>query len=740
VAPLNFVDWRAMNRTFAEMAATAGRVATITGDGPPEEVPGRLATPSFFGVLGVPPLLGRTFTDAEDRDNAQVVVISHTLWQRRYGGDPAIVGRGIVMNNQTYSVIGVMPQLFAYRNRDVDYWMPIGSTLQQRNGRTSHNLNVVGRMKSGVSIEAAQADMTNVARTLAEQYPDTNTDIGAIVVPVREEILGNADVQLVVLMAAAALVLLIACANLASLLLSRALGRRNELAIRAALGASRARLVRQMVVEGLLLSLTGGLLGIGLAHFGAALVSDLAPAGLARQAGAVSGAWLELDPRVLAFTFAIAVATGLLFSLLPALHTLGTGARNVRLQPDLGSRGAIGSGSRVTRDGLVVFQIALAVVLLAATGLMIRTLINLRRIDVGFNPAGLLTMRTSLPFPKYQEANDRVSFWTRVVAGVEALPGVERAAYGYSIPFTTQGNTTWFGIEGVSEESIGRADATLRAGTPGYLQTLGATLIEGRVLDERDGPDAPRAVVINETMKRLFFPDGSPIGHRMQFSNQDRPFHVVVGVVKDISERGYLAEAKPGVYLSVAQAPESWAVPEYLVVRAARGVDPASLADSARRVVVSIDADQPVSLVRPMEDILASEIADRHQQMVLFGAFAALALGLATIGLYGLLAYLVSQRSREIGLRMALGAPRGSIVALVAGHGLVLAGVGLGMGVVMAVAATRVLRSSLYGIGANDPATFTLAVGVLGVVAAIASAIPAVRAAQLDPMIVLREE
>jgi predicted permease len=575
---------------------------------------------------------------------------------------------------------------------------------------------------------------------LAEQYPASNSDVGAIVIPVREEILGNADVRLTVLMAAAVLVLLIACANLASLLLSRALGRRNELAVRAALGASRRRLVRQMVVEGLLLSMTGGLLGIGLAYFGAALVADLAPAGLAGPAGAATGARLGLDPRVLAFTFAVALATGLLFSLAPAMQAIGRGAGSVRLQADLGSRGAIGAGSRLTRDALVVLQISLAVVLLAGTGLMIRTLVNLQRIDVGFNPEGVLTMRTSLPFPKYRDANDRVSYWTQVVGGVEALPGVERAAFGFAVPFTTQGNSSWFGMEGRPTPESVIPDALLRAGTPGYLETLGAMVVEGRLLDERDGGEAPRAVVINETLKNIFFPETSPLGHRLQFSNRDRPYHTIVGVVKDIRERGYLADEKPGVYLSIAQAPESWAIPDYLVVRAAPGVDPASLAADARRVVASVDPDQPVAAVLTMDDILARDIADRRQQMVLFGAFAALALGLAAIGLYGLLAYVVSQRSREIGLRVALGASRASVVALVAGRGLAIAGVGLAAGAAMAAAATRVLRSSVYGIGANDPTTFALAVGVLGLVTVIASAIPAARAARLDPMVVLRDE
>jgi predicted permease len=541
--------------------------------------------------------------------------------------------------------------------------------------------------------------------------------------------LGNTRLELLVLMGAAAAVLLIACANLASLLLTRAAGRRGELAVRAALGASRGRLTRQLVVEGLLLSVSGGALGLAMVPIGSELLSSLTPIGItATDASA-------LNVRLLAFTFSVAIATGVVFSLAPALQA-GRASLQQALQQQ--ARSAVGAGSRLTRDGLVVLQIATAVVLLAATGLMIRTLINLRAIDLGFEPDRLLTMRTTLPRPKYADGPKRVDFYERVIAGVKALPGVERAAFASNLPFTSGGNTTWFKIEGqaITPERIN--DALYRGVTTDYLSTIGVRLIEGRLIDERDGPGAPRVVVINETLARQFFPGESAIGHRMQFSVSSNPAHTIVGVVHDVRERGYEASLKPGVYFSTAQAPEAWAVPEYLVVRARR--ESSELAESVRRVIAVVDPAQPVAAVRSMDDILDLEVADRHQQMVLLGAFAALALVLASLGLYGLLAYAVAQRSREIGLRIALGATPRAVMAMVAGRGVSLAIVGLGAGVAAGWAATRAMSGVLYGVPANDLSTFGASVLLLGAVALVACVVPAARASRVDPMVVLREQ
>jgi len=726
-APANFNDWRRMNRTFVDMASTRGASATLTGDGSPEQIQGRSVTPNFFAVLGVAPILGRTFTDDEDRAGADVAVISYGLWQRRYAGDPQIVGRTILMNDTRYDVVGVMPKAFAFRNRDVDFWWPARMTPQQANARNSHFLNVVGRLKPGVTFEAARDDMRAIARTLTEQYPNSNRDIGITLVPAKEEMLGNTRLELLVLMAAAAAVLLIACANLASLLLSRAAGRTGELAVRAALGASRGRLARQMMVEGLMLSAAGALGGLSLLPPAGRVLASLVPIGVA----AVSiGA---IDVRVLGFTVVMAIATGLLFSVVPAMQ-----AGRVSLQESLQqqSRSAVGGG-RFTRDALVVLQIAAAVVLLAATGLMIRTLVNLRALDLGFDPERLLTMRTTLPRPKYADPQARAVFFERVVAGVAALPGVEHAGYASNLPFTSAGNTTAFFIEGVAWTPGQLYDALFRGVTTGYLQTIGVRVLEGRLLDERDGADAPRAVVINETMARQFFAGQSPIGHRLKFIDSVNPWHTIVGVVHDVRERGYEPSAKPGVYFPIAQAPEAWAVPEYLAIRARR--DPIELADAVRRVVASIDPAQPIASVRTMDDILDLDVADRRQQMVLLAAFAALAVGLSSLGLYGLLAFAVAQRSREIGLRVALGATPRAVVSMIALRGVLLTALGLTAGIAGALAATRAMRSVLYGVAPTDGTTFAAVAALIAVVATVASVIPAARAARVDPMVVLRD-
>lgn len=727
-APANFADWRRLNRTFEDMAATRGAGASLTGDGSPEQILGRATTPNFFSVLGVQPILGRTFTEDEDRAGTQVAVISYGLWRRRYAGDPQIIGRRLMLNDTRWEVIGVMPQAFAFRNRDVDYWIPTHWSPEQANSRDSHYLNVVGRLKSGVSIDVARSDMQSIARRLAAQYPNDNRDIGVQLVPVKDELLGNTRVELLVLMGASAAVLLIACANLASLLLSRAAARRGELAVKAALGASRGRLTEQLVVEGVMLSLAGAAAGLAVVPVAGRLLVSLAPIGIA--AVTLSA----FDFRMLLFTLSVALTTGMLFSVAPATQA-GHMSLHDALQQQ--ARSAVSPAGRLTRDGLVVLQIAAAVVLLVATGLMIRTLMNLRALDLGFSPDRLLTMRTALPRPKYAEPQARVAFFDRVVTGVKALPGVEHVAFASNLPFTSTGNTTAFFIEGMARIPGEINDVLFRGVTTDYLQTIGVKLIEGRLLDEGDGPASSRAVVINETLARHFFGGQSALGHRMNFIRPTYPMFTVVGVVHDVRERGYEASAKPGVYFSTAQAPEAWAVPEYLVVRT--GPAPTDLTEAIRRVIASVDPLQPISLVRTMDDILDSEIADRHQDMMLLGVFAALAVALSSLGLYGLLAYAVTQRSREIGLRVALGATPRAIVTMVAMHGVALTVVGLGAGVSVAVASTRAMQSVLYGVASTDVATFAAVVAALGFVAGVACVVPAARATRVDPMDVLRD-
>jgi putative ABC transport system permease protein len=728
-APGNYNDWARLSRSFTGMAATRGANANLTADGPPELILGRAVTPNFFDVLGVRPAIGRSFTAEEDRTGAPVVVISDGLWRRRYRGDRSIVGRTLLMNDNRYEVIGVMPRGFVFRNREMNYWVPIHFSPEVAVTRQSHFLNVVARLAPGVSLAAAQDDMRLVANALTREHPDSNTNVGAAVVPVKDDALGNTRVELLVLMGAAAAVLLIACANLASLLLSRAVGRRGELAVRAALGASRGRLIRQMVIEAAAIACAGGAIGLGLAPLGTALMAQLTPRGFPPLPSSV------LDLRLLAFTLAISTAASLAFGLLPALQ-----ASRVSLQDALqqGARSAIGGRGRLTRDALVVAQVAAALVLLAGAGLMLRTLANLRAIDVGFRPAHLMTLRTTLPADRYREAQKRLAFYDRVVAGARALPGVEHAAYISNLPFVTQGDTIAYAIEGGPPPSPGYPqDALLRVGTTDYLATIGAQLAEGRLIDQHDVDDAPRAIVINETMAKRHWPGETALGHRVRF-DRNQPWFTVVGVVKDVHERGYELAMKSGVYLSFAQIPNTWARPEQLVVRVSGNAE--DIAPALRRVIAAADPDQPVAAVRSMDEIIDLDVADRQQQMLLLGAFAGLALLLASIGLYGVLSYLVLQRSRELGLRMALGATSGSVMRIVVARGLSLTAVGLAIGLGLAWALTRTLQNLLYGVSAADPATFGAVVALLGVIALAACYVPARRAARLDPIAVLRAD
>jgi putative ABC transport system permease protein len=726
-APGNYTDWRRMNRSFTGMAATRGASASLTTDGAPEQVMGRGVTPNFFTLLGVQPLLGRTFTEDEDRTGAPVTLVSYALWQRRYGGDPSVVGRTILMNDNRYEIIGVMPRQFVFRNREVDYWVPMHLSPAAAVDRSSHYLNVVGRLKPGVALDVARAEMHSLARELERQFPGNNTKLGAVVVPIKEDLLGNTQIELLVLMGAAAAILLIACANLASLLLTRIAGRRGELAIRAALGASPSRLVRQMVVEATVLSMAGGAIGLALTPVAGSLIAHLTPVGVP------SAAALRVDRRILGFAFALSIATGLVFSIMPAVQAVRSSLQDALQQ---GARGAVGARNRLTRDALVIVQVGAALALLVATGLMLRTLVNLRAIDIGFRADHLLTMRTTLPRPRYTDPVKRLAFYDRVIAGVRALPGIERAAYGSPVPFTSAGYTRSFWIDGQPHTPGHSYDALNRVATNDYLQTLGVRLAEGRLIDDRDVAGAPLVIVINETMAREFWGSRSAIGHNVELGDLEDPPRTVVGVVHDVHERGYELAMKPGVYVPLAQMPD--ASPETLVMRVTRR--PADVTEAARRVIAGIDPTQPVTAVRTMDDIIDSGVADRHQQTIMLGAFAALALLLASLGLYGLLAYGVTERRREIGLRIALGATRHSVIGMVVARGLGLTTIGLAVGVAAAWGATRAMTNLLYGVGAMDPLTVAAVVALLGTVALAACALPALRASRVDPMIVLRDE
>jgi predicted permease len=726
-APANYFDWKAQNHVFTDMAAVRYRSMAVTGDGSPEQIVGQGVTSNFFSVLGVTPLIGRTFSEEEDRTGSQVVIISYSLWQRRFLGDPAHIGQPILLDGMKYSVIGVMPRDFVFRDHERDFWIPIGFTPQAAADRGSHYLSVVARLKPDATLDRARQEMTAIAKRLEQQYPKDNDRQGAVVVPIKEDLLGKTSLALYVLMGAAGCVLLIACANLASLLLARAVARKREMAVRAALGAGRARLVRQMITEAVSLALAGGALGLIVAEAGMKILARLVPGGLPTTAAP------ELDARLLLFTLALSILTGLIFSVIPAIQAARASVNDALKQ---GGRSGADTRGRNTRDALVIVEVAAALVLLTGAGLMMQTMAKLRAVDLGFRSDHMLTMRTALG-PKYSDPVKSLGFMTRVLDQVNPLPGVEGAAYGSTLPFQSIGNTRGYLVEGQTVDRNFFPDAMFRVGSSTYLPTMGIKLVEGRFFTDSDTTAADPPFIINESFARHYWPKESAIGHRISF-NRPTPFwRPIVGVVADVRERGYELAMKPELYAPIVMQNDGY-VPEYLVIRT-KG-DPTALAPAARRAIASVDPEQPISVVRTMDQIVDMNVADRQQQMVLLGAFAGLALLLASIGLYGVLSYAVTQRSREIGLRMALGASASHVLRIVVGRGLALTGIGLAIGLVTAWAATRAMKNLLYGVGATDPFTFAAVAGVLAFVALIACWAPARRASRVDPVVVLREE
>jgi predicted permease len=726
-AAANYVDWRAQNQVFTDMAAVRYDNAAFTGDAAPEQLLGRRVTPNFFNVLGVPPAIGRPFTAEEDAAKRKVVVLSYALWQRHFGGNPSVLGRSILMDDEATTVLGVMPRGFFFPDKLAEYWVPASFTPEDLARRTRHNLEVVARMKPGVTRERAQHDMEVIAKRLQEQYPDTNTNVGAVVVPVREQFAGDAAAGLWVLQIAAVLVLLIACSNLANLLLARAAGRRREIAVRVALGASRAQISAQLLTESLLLSVGGGLAGLLVGRLCWSVFENLVPSQIA-------GNGFALNAPVLLFTAVVSILAGMFFGLVPALR-----ATDVSLQESLkeGARAGESRGGMRLRDTLVVAQFAMAFALLVGAGLMIETLWNLRRVDLGFRSDHLLTMAVPLPGKKYNTNEKIRAFYRDVLDRTRTLPGVKSVGFGSDVPFTSVGDTEGYAIEGAPPTLPGQDnDALYREVTAGYLETIGGTLESGRLLEDRDIESSQPVVVINEFLAKRHWPGQDAVGKRLKLTGSKEPWRTVVGVVKDIRERGLLLDMKPAVYVPVNQVDRPGA--DYLVARTAQ--DPGSVTNALRGAVWAVDSERPVAFIRTMDQLMEENVADRERPMTLMGIFAGLALVLACIGVYGVLAYSVAQRTREIGVRMALGARPGDVTRMILSRGLKLSAVGLLAGAALAGALGVLLRSLLFGVTPAAPLVYAGTAASLILVALAACVIPAQRAARVDPVVALRDE
>jgi putative ABC transport system permease protein len=728
VSAPNIEDWREQNTVFSAIAAYSFRNVNLSGRESPERVVGAAVSSNFFATMGVAPQLGRWFESGEDTAaSARVAVLSDRLWRRNYAADPSIIGREIQIGGEAAAVIGIMPAGFRFPSETTEIWTPLVYTQNQAANRGNHAFLVVARLGADATLEQANEQMKSIARRIEEQYPQQQSGRSVRIDPLKDGVIGGSRQALLMLSGAVFFVLLIACVNVANLLLARATGRRRELAIRAALGAGRSRLVFQFLTESLVLSGLGGLLGLAIGKWGVDLLMVWA-SGFLPRAGEVT-----LDARVVVFTLIVSLLTGIAFGLAPALRVSRTD-----LHEDLkeGGRGGDGPRHGSLRKALVVAEIALALVLLAGAGLLIRSFQQLQRLDTGMQAKGVLTLRLTLPEAKYPAQESIVAFHRGLLERIAALPGVEAAGMINMLPLVQSGFNGDVNVEGRPEFAPGQSPLVeYRAVSPDYFRALGVPLIAGRFFNAADQGGAMPAVIINSALARALFPDEDAVGRRINSGVSD--WVTIVGVVGDVRQSGLTVAARPELYLPYAQA-GGMVQSAGFVVRA-QG-DPLALAGAVRGAVHELDPAQPLYSVRTMEDVLGLAVADRRLNMLLLGLFAALAMVLAAVGIYGVMSYTVSQSTREIGIRMALGAERSDIVKLIVGQGAMLTGIGIAIGVGASMGLAQLIGSLLYGVSASDPLTYAVMVAALTCVALLACYVPARRATRVDPMIALRSE
>jgi putative ABC transport system permease protein len=725
----NFVDWREQNGVFSGVAAYDDRSFALTGgNGEPEQLSGGIVSANTFELLGVKPILGRSFLAAEDGpDQSDVVILSHGLWERRFGANPAVISQSIVVNNRPRTVIGVMPPGFKFPET-AELWIPLTPEVKGWT-RNDHGISAVGRLKSGLSLEQAQSDMSAVARRIEEQNPVTNEGMGVSLTPLRDALVGGYRKALLLLLGVVGLVLAVACANVANLLLARASARQREIAVRAALGASRWRVFRQLLTESVLLGAAGGALGLLLAMWGLDLLLAAIPIDLPF--------WMKftLDWRVLGFAAGTALLTSLIFGVAPALQ-----ASRIDLNETLkeGGRGGAGASRHRLRRGLVIAEVALSLILLISAGLMMRSFLRLQQVNPGLKADNVLTLRISLPGAKYDVPQKRQDFFQQLLERTRALPGVQSAGAISYLPLSGGGWGRSLTVEDRPVLSVGQAPSINHCViTPEYFRAMGITLIEGRDFSETDSRDAPKVVIIDERLAREYWPQESPLGKRIRFGppEDNEPWHVIVGVVGEVKHESLNLPQRKSVYLPHAQIPIGGMA---LAVRTR--TNPESLAAAVRSQVKELDPNQPVTAVRTMSEVISRSVWQPRLYAILFGVFACVALLLASVGIYGVMSYAVTQRTHEIGIRMALGAQRRDVLKLVIGQGMWLALIGVGLGVLASLGLTRLTQSLLFGVGATDPVTFTSVAAFLTLAALIACYIPARRAAKVDPMVALRYE
>lgn len=720
---------------YADLNLTAGEM--------PERIAGAVVTPSLFPVLGVEPIRGRTFTRNEfGEGNDNVVVISERLWKRRFNSDPEFVGKQLSLNGRSLTVIGIMSAGFQFPlplfnvqggtfGQQVDIWKPIAFSKNDLESRGSRSYGIVGRLKPGVSLSQAQAEVDTIIAGWLPRFPDNYepaTRFGGTLYNFHDQVVGGMKTALVILLSAVALVLLIACANLTTMLLARAGAREREFAIRVALGASPARLLRQMLTESVLLALLGGFAGVLLSIWGLDLLRILGSQTVPRIAEA------NLDLRVLLVTLVASVVTGILFGLVPAIASA---------KPELtealkeGGRGSTtGTRRNRVRNMLVIGEVALALVLLVSAGLLIKSFVRLQNVNPGFNPRGIVTMELSLPLAKYARGKPVIDFYAEVERRVKALPGVQHVALTSILPLSGSNSDSSFHIEGRNEKQTGiHPDEEIRVATNDYFRVLETPLVQGRFFTEADTADAPGVLIINQAMAKKYWPGEEALGKRINFDDSDLAkikWSTVIGVVADVRHRGLDAEAKPEYYLPHPQLAYRGMI---LAVRSQ--LDPSALVRSIRNEVRAMDPEQPVANVRTLEEVTSDSIAPRRLSVLLIGVFAGVALLLAAVGIYGVMSFLVVQRTHEIGVRMALGAQRADVLRLVLGRAAKLVFIGTAVGLLLGVFSSRALRAMLYNVGAFDLVTFISVTVALAVVSLLASYIPALRATRADPMIAL---